>query len=679
MMLETTSIEPLTQILAAVAAHFVWQGFALGAAAACLLHAIGHSPRTRYAIHCLLLIALATAPIVTCWVVAPRAGAHAVRAMVRSAGDGVIATDGEVAPVDRLDDAFAAPLVEAALGQWRTILRERQSLIVALWAAGTTLMITRLAIAAIGLASILRRRQPIGAELADTVERLARRISLASLPAVYSVERLTQAMAVGIFRPLVLLPAAWIVELPPGVLEAVIAHELAHLRRWDPVINLAQRLIEATLFFHPVVWWCSRRLRIEREMCCDELAHAALGNRLAYASALTYLAHRQAGSMPPVLALGVGGPRMVLLQRVRHVLGLAVPRGRLHGAGWAVLGAIVTSLAWAAAIGLLEPSRHSPDKIEQPEPTNLARDEVRSAPPLPLGVRQPPRAKIPSERAKVLLPDYTIEPPDVLFIEALRVVPKAPYHIHTGDELSILFEPNDPSLVHSGRGYFVDPEGRVDLGPRLGKVKVSGMTVDEASASVLETLKTELREPRVSISTVQTSGMQPITGEHLVSPDGFVTLGMYGRVKVAGMTLDEARSAVEEHLAAYLDDPQVSLSVFAYNSKVYYVLVQGGPNGDQVTRLPVTGGETVLDALAAVTGLSDLAKKEIWIARPHPGGEARDVILRVNWNEITRGASTESNYQVMPGDRIFVADPGHHVPRKAGVAQPASYYVGQSH
>ena len=90
-------------------------------------------------------------------------------------------------------------------------------------------------------------------------------------PVVAMVERLSQAMTVGIVKPMILLPVCWVLELEPDMLEAVVAHELAHVRRWDMQINFLQRLIETGLFFHPVVWWCSRRLRVEREMCCDEL------------------------------------------------------------------------------------------------------------------------------------------------------------------------------------------------------------------------------------------------------------------------------------------------------------------------------------------------------------------------------------------------------------------------
>jgi protein involved in polysaccharide export with SLBB domain len=131
---------------------------------------------------------------------------------------------------------------------------------------------------------------------------------------------------------------------------------------------------------------------------------------------------------------------------------------------------------------------------------------------------------------------------------------------------------------------------------------------------------------------------------------------MYGQVYVAGLTLAEAKVAIEKHLARFLDNPQVAVTVFAYNSKVYYVIFESPANGDSVTRLPITGSETVLDAISHVSGLSGLSRKRIWIARPQPGGERHDKVLPVNWQDITRGASTATNYQVLPGDRIFVVE-----------------------
>jgi len=279
------------------------------------------------------------------------------------------------------------------------------------------------------------------------------------------------------------------------------------------------------------------------------------------------------------------------------------------------------------------------------------------------GTRTPPPVgeSVPTEKDKSSLPSYTIEPPDILYIEALRVVPKPPYHIQPSDELQIIVEGTpDTAPIFSGtpnfRGFFVDPDGRVELGPRYGKVKVGGLTVDEATATIRDFLKQTVAEPEVSVNLVSTTGLQPVSGEHLVSPDGTVNLGTYGLVYVAGMTLEEAKLAIEGQLGKFLDSPKVSPSVFAYNSQVYYVVTQDAGSGDNIARLPITGNETVLDAISQINGLTRVSSKNIWIARPAPSGAGCDVILPVNWKEITAGASTATNYQVLPGDRIFIAE-----------------------
>jgi polysaccharide export outer membrane protein len=148
---------------------------------------------------------------------------------------------------------------------------------------------------------------------------------------------------------------------------------------------------------------------------------------------------------------------------------------------------------------------------------------------------------------------------------------------------------------------------------------------------------------------------QPIGGEHLVRPDGTVGLGTYGSVPVAGLTLDQAREAITAHLLQFLQAPlKVNVDVFAYNSKVYYIIMDGAGYGDQVVRLPATGNETVLDALSLIGGLPPVAsKRRIWLARPVPDGGGCQ-IMPVNWLAITRCGSTATNYQILPGDRIFV-------------------------
>jgi protein involved in polysaccharide export with SLBB domain len=195
----------------------------------------------------------------------------------------------------------------------------------------------------------------------------------------------------------------------------------------------------------------------------------------------------------------------------------------------------------------------------------------------------------------------------------------------------------------------------LDLGPSYGKVMVGGQSLEEAQDSVFRHLKRVLRDPQVSLTLAQAAGQQQIAGEHLVGPDGTINLGTYGTVYITGMTLAEAKTAIETHLSDYLDAPLVSVDVFSYNSKVYYVITEGAGFGDNVVRLPVTGNETVLDAISQINGLSRLSSKDIWIARPAPSGVGCDQILPVDIEAIMKGASTATNYQVLPGDRVFIA------------------------
>jgi polysaccharide export outer membrane protein len=264
-------------------------------------------------------------------------------------------------------------------------------------------------------------------------------------------------------------------------------------------------------------------------------------------------------------------------------------------------------------------------------------------------------ARLPAkELAKVTLPAYVIEPPDILLVDALRVVPKPPFRIQSFDTLQVIVEGTLLEQPINGL-YVVEPGGMLDLGPSYGKVMVGGQSLEEAQDSVFRHLKRVLREPQVSLTLAQAAGQQQIAGEHLVGPDGTINLGTYGSVYVTGLTLDEAKTAIEKHLEKHLDAPLVSVDVFSYNSKVYYVITEGAGFGDQVGRFPVTGNETVLDAVAQINGLSRLSSKDIWIARPAPSGVGCDQVLPVDIEAVMKGGSTATNYQLLPGDRVFIA------------------------
>jgi polysaccharide export outer membrane protein len=265
----------------------------------------------------------------------------------------------------------------------------------------------------------------------------------------------------------------------------------------------------------------------------------------------------------------------------------------------------------------------------------------------------------PRELEKVTHPEYMIEPPDELLLDAIRVVPLPPYHIAVLDQLYIQSTRSLPDEPIGGT-YQVEPEGIVRLGPNIGSVYIVDMTVDQAARAIEQHLKRLIRDPaQVTVSLAQSRAMQQIRGPHLVKADGTVNLGLYGSVRVAGMTVPQARAAIEAHLSQYLLRPEVSVDIAGYNSKVYYVVTDGGGAGEQVARLPSTGNETVLDAVAQIGGLPTIAsKKRIWVSRPAPAGSCTPQLLPVDWCAVTRGADTSTNYQLLPGDRVYVmADP----------------------
>jgi polysaccharide export outer membrane protein len=174
----------------------------------------------------------------------------------------------------------------------------------------------------------------------------------------------------------------------------------------------------------------------------------------------------------------------------------------------------------------------------------------------------------------------------------------------------------------------------------------------------------------------------PIMGPHLVRPDGTIGLGAVGSIFVAGMTIEQAKLQIAQALLAARTSREptaeekekgtkplqltlknimegLKVDIAAYNSKFYYVITDGGGFGEQVIRLPCTGNEMVLDAIAQIQGLPSVAsKKHIWVARATPGSHTSPQILPVDWCGIAQRGSAATNYQIYPGDRIYVnSDP----------------------
>ncbi|MGH9518912.1 MAG: M56 family metallopeptidase, partial [Terriglobales bacterium] len=176
--------------------------------------------------------------------------------------------------------------------------------LVAVWAVGVLLF----GLQALGGWCLLRRLRrevrPPAAWLAQQFTALCRRAGMEARAQLALSAETSTPCALGFWRPLVLLPVSALTTLAPDQLEAILAHELAHIRRCDYLINLFQRALEVVFFYHPAVWWLSRQVAQEREHCCDDAAIALCGDRGVYAHALLALAAPQA---PVLTVAAVGG------------------------------------------------------------------------------------------------------------------------------------------------------------------------------------------------------------------------------------------------------------------------------------------------------------------------------------------------------------------------------------
>ncbi len=332
--------QPIWQSLAWTLLHFVWQGAAIGLGLLVTL-TFCRSSSSRYlaALAALLLIVLC--PLATTYFVQPT--------NIESA----TLSHAAIALADDTDLTTASPITLFALAQPFVVLA---------WLTGVMALGARLLVSYFGVRRLRASAEPLAAQLQPMFTRLAQQLKVGRHVRACASQAVREALVVGLFRPLILIPTAWITEMPAQTLEAVLAHELAHIRRHDLWVNLVQRVVETLLFYHPVVWYVSHVLRVEREKCCDELAVAATGQPLAYVEALELVAHRRLAASPSVWATAMGGTRtMNLLERVRNVLGLRpqTPAVRYWPVG---LAALVLPVGLWCAASALPPAAYADDE-----------------------------------------------------------------------------------------------------------------------------------------------------------------------------------------------------------------------------------------------------------------------------------------------------------------------------
>lgn len=339
--LERLAGHELWSTLGLVLLHFLWQGTLVALLVASAARALGKTAaRERYALFCTGLLALPFLPLVT-W--AYLSGQQPLGGVA-------------FAPAP----TGAVPNVDAyAVCGWA-------------WLAGAAAFQVRLALAWFR-ATQLRR---VGTALLEPawqaeLATLGARLGLRRAVRVFASNRIEVPALVGWFEPVVLVPAGALVQLTPDQLRAVLAHELAHLARFDPWVNALQSVIESLLFFHPAVWWLSTRIREEREYCCDDLAVEIVRDPIGYARALTSLESLRRQESALVLSSHGGS----LMQRIRRIT--SRPQGA-HGRqplrfAPLVLSGLVLSLAGGSAHGWIT-SGTSADPHERGAEVSLPHD-----------------------------------------------------------------------------------------------------------------------------------------------------------------------------------------------------------------------------------------------------------------------------------------------------------------
>lgn len=220
----------------------------------------------------------------------------------------------------------AAQNLAAFAPSWMKTIQSLAPVLMLAYAIGVTFMLTRFSFSIAASTRLRRTLQPIAdARLLHIIAEQASRLGLRRIPVVALCQRVSVPVVVGIVKPMILLPPSLLCGLDPHQLAAILRHEIAHIRRYDLIVNLLQRIVEALLFFHPVTWWISRRVSIERENCCDDLA-AAFTGRLSYAGALLQMAELCVGNdgrrMARLASLSAdGGNTSELGYRIRRLIG----------------------------------------------------------------------------------------------------------------------------------------------------------------------------------------------------------------------------------------------------------------------------------------------------------------------------------------------------------------------
>ena len=294
--------------------HFIWEGTLIAALFALSQGILRRaSANLRYVTGCAAMLLMLAAPLITMVALAGRTAARA----------------GNI-PAAVMRGKNTADYFPILIGFWLAGV-----ILLSVWSAGGWVVAQRL------------RRQSRGllpAEWQLRVARLCVRVGVARTVRVFQTALTDVPMVVGWLRPVILVPVCALTNLDVALLEALLAHELAHIGRHDYLVNLVQTAIETLLFYHPAVWWLGNRVRDERENCCDDIAVAVCGSTFVYASALANLEESRVAELRLAMAASNGS----LLNRIRR-LNRNPQHSAANAPGWLIALAVSFSITMLLA------------------------------------------------------------------------------------------------------------------------------------------------------------------------------------------------------------------------------------------------------------------------------------------------------------------------------------------
>ena len=324
---------PLLRIMGWSLLHFLWQGSILAMALSGFLSVAWKlSPRIRYLAACGVFASMLLCPVVTfaylCANVSSSSSAssssqriQATQLFSQSAWDHV-----------------SSPLFERSVA----VADHEMTWIMAFWCAGVVILLTRLAAGTIVVARLKRSSLiPVPLELRSIADRLSSQLKLPHKCRLFASPAIAGPVAVGWTKPLILLPLHSLSSLSAEQVEALLAHELAHVSRHDYLVNTLQAVAESLFFYHPAVWWVSKQMRQEREHCCDDIAVKASGSPIYFARALSLLEEQRASASTQLILSAHGGH---MAMRIKRLLGQSKPTITLRGTVFWILSSGVVAV-----------------------------------------------------------------------------------------------------------------------------------------------------------------------------------------------------------------------------------------------------------------------------------------------------------------------------------------------